>query len=67
MRVRQRRRAVPRAKYTKPPGPFLTIEQIKRSKFRFGNEQWRTLIKLLPSKLANLRIRLMMQGTYLQK
>ena len=43
---------MPRAKYTKPPGPFLAIEQIHRSKFRFHNEQWQKLTKLLPSKLG---------------
>jgi hypothetical protein len=43
---------VPRAKHTKPPGPFLAIEQIHRSKFQFDNEQWHKLTKLLPSKLG---------------
>jgi hypothetical protein len=47
---------VPRAKYTKPPGPLPAIEQIQRSKFRFRNGQRRELIKLLPSKLADLSI-----------
>jgi hypothetical protein len=47
---------VPRAKYTKPPGPFPAIEQIQRSTFRFRNEQWRKLAKLLPCKLAGLGV-----------
>jgi hypothetical protein len=47
---------VPRAKYAKPPGPFPAVERIKRAKFRFRNEQWRKLSKLLPGNLANLVI-----------
>jgi hypothetical protein len=42
---------VARAERTKPPGPLLAIEQIQRSKFRFRNNQWRKLTKLLPSRL----------------
>ena len=45
---------MPRAKYTKPPGPFQAIEQIRSAKFRFRAYQWRKLTKLLPSKLADL-------------
>jgi hypothetical protein len=47
---------VPRAKYTKPPGPFPAIERIQRSKFRFRNDQWRNLTKLLPRTLAHLGV-----------
>jgi hypothetical protein len=43
---------VPRAKYTKPPGPFLAIAQINQSKFVFHNEEWQKLTKLLPTKLG---------------
>jgi hypothetical protein len=53
---RQRRRIVPRTKYTKPPGPLPAIEQIQRSNFRFRHSQWRELTKLLPSKLADLGV-----------
>jgi hypothetical protein len=47
---------VPRAEYTKPPGPLPAIAQIPRSKFRFRNDQWRKLSKLLPRKLADLSV-----------
>jgi hypothetical protein len=47
---------VSRAKYTKPPGPLPAIEQIQRSQFRFRDNQWHELTKLLPSKLANLGV-----------
>jgi hypothetical protein len=47
---------VPRAKYTKPPGPLRAIEQIQHSKFRFRNDQWRKLAKLLPCKLPDLGV-----------
>jgi hypothetical protein len=47
---------VPRAKYTKPPGPFPAIEQIQRSTFRFRKDQWCKLTELLPCKLASLRL-----------
>jgi hypothetical protein len=47
---------VPRAKYIKPPGPFLSIEKIQRSKFQFRSDQWRKLTELLPSKLADLGV-----------
>jgi hypothetical protein len=47
---------VPRAKYTRPPGPLLAIAQIQRSKFQFSTEQRSKLAKLLPSKLANLGV-----------
>ena len=43
---------MPRAKYTKPPGPFPAIEQIQRSNFRFRADQRRRLNSLLPSKLS---------------
>jgi hypothetical protein len=56
MRVRQRRRIVPRAKYTKPPEPLPPIEQIQRSNFRFRKEQWQQLTKLLPYKFAQSEI-----------
>jgi hypothetical protein len=45
---------VPRAKYTKPPGPFPAIDQIPRSTFRFRNDQWRKLAELLPSSFSQL-------------
>jgi hypothetical protein len=51
-----RRRVVPRAKYTKPPGPLPAIEQIQRSRFRFRKDQWRELAKLLPYKLGGLGV-----------
>jgi hypothetical protein len=47
---------VPRAQYTKPPGPLPAPEQIRRSEFRLRNDQWRELAKLLPCKLAGLAI-----------
>jgi hypothetical protein len=47
---------LPRAKFTKPPGPLPAIEKIQRSTFRFGSDQWRQLSKLLPPKLASLGI-----------
>jgi hypothetical protein len=47
---------VPRAKYTKPPGPLPAIEQIPSSTFRFRSDQWRKLTKLLPCKLAGLAV-----------
>jgi hypothetical protein len=47
---------VPRAKYTKPPGPFSAIERIQRSKFRFRDSQWRGLTALLPCNLAGLDV-----------
>jgi hypothetical protein len=53
---RLRRRDVPRAKYTKPPGPLPAIEQIQRSNFRFRSDQWHNLTKLLPCKLAGLGV-----------
>ena len=43
---------MPRVEYTKPPGPLPTIEQVRRSRFRFRGDQWRQLAKLLPSKLT---------------
>src|SRR5262249_16002090 len=49
-----RRRLVPRAKYTKSPGPLPTIQQVQRSKFRFRDDQRRKLAKLLPRRLALL-------------
>jgi hypothetical protein len=49
-----RRRVVPRAKYTKPSGPFPRFDQIKRVDFRFSAAQWRKLTKLLPSRLQEL-------------
>lgn len=49
-----RRADVPRAEYTKLPGPFPSIPEIKR--FRFREEQRRTLIQLLPRSLARLSI-----------
>jgi hypothetical protein len=54
--AKQRRRTVPRAKYTKPPKPLPAIEHIQRSKFRFRNEQWRKLTNLLPPTLAKLGV-----------
>jgi hypothetical protein len=47
---------VPRAKYTKPPGPLPTIEQIQHSQFQFRQSQWRKLTKLLPFRLATLAV-----------
>jgi hypothetical protein len=47
---------VPRTKYTKPPGPFPSIEQIQRPTFRFRESQRRKLTKLLPDKLAALGV-----------
>jgi hypothetical protein len=44
---------VPRAKYTKPPGPFSALGKIPRE-FQFRNDQRAKLAELLPSKLANL-------------
>jgi len=51
-----RRRVVPRAKYTKPPGPLPALEQIQRTQFRFRDNQWRQLTELLPSNLAALGV-----------
>src|SRR6476660_5305832 len=50
------RRVVPRAKYTKPPGPLPDIAKIQRSTFRFRNNQRRALTKLLPARVTELRI-----------
>ena len=47
---------MPRAKYTRPPGPFPAIEQIKRAKFHFRIHQRRTLGELLPRKLLDLSV-----------
>jgi hypothetical protein len=47
---------VPRAKFTKPPGPLPAIGQIHRSEFRFRDDQWRELAKLLPCKLVGLEV-----------
>lgn len=47
---------MPRAKYTKPPGPLQAIEQIQRSTFQFSNDQRRKLCKILPCKLADLGV-----------
>ena len=47
---------MPRAKYTKPPGPLPAIEQVQRSKFQFRDAQWRNLTKLLPCKLGSLGV-----------
>jgi hypothetical protein len=47
---------VPRAKYIKPPGPLPAIEQIQQSTFQFRPDKWRKLVKLLPSKLAELSV-----------
>jgi hypothetical protein len=47
---------VPRAKYTKPPGPLPAIEQIQRAQFRFRDNEWSKLTKLLPCKLAGLTV-----------
>jgi len=47
---------VPRAKYTKPPGPLPAIDQVQRSEFQFRHDQWRELKKLLPSELDQLAV-----------
>jgi hypothetical protein len=47
---------VPRAKYIKPPGPLPSIGQVQRSRFRFREDQWRKLKKLLPERWASLPI-----------
>jgi hypothetical protein len=47
---------VPRAKYTKPPGPLPAIDRVQRSEFRFRHDQWRKLKKLLPSELDQLAV-----------
>lgn len=47
---------MPRAKYTKPPGPLPAFEQIPRSKFHFRNDQWRKLTEMLPCRLASLGV-----------
>jgi hypothetical protein len=47
---------VPRAKFTKPPGPFPAPEKVPRTKFRFRSDHRREFEKLLPSKLAGLSV-----------
>jgi hypothetical protein len=47
---------LPRAKYIKPPGSLPTIEQVRRSTFRFRSDQWRKLSGFLPRKLATLSV-----------
>jgi hypothetical protein len=47
---------VPRAKYTKPPGPLPKIEHVQRATFPFRDEQWRKLVHLLPNRLALLDV-----------
>ena len=47
---------MPRTKYTKPPGPLPAIEEVQRSHFRFRDNQWRELTKLLPCKLVGLGV-----------
>jgi hypothetical protein len=45
---------VPRAKYIKSPGPLPEVEHIQPSQFRFRDDQWVKLAKLLPHGLASL-------------
>ena len=47
---------MPPAQYARPPGPFPAFEQIRRSKFRFGNNQRQKLAGLLPFNLAGLSV-----------
>jgi hypothetical protein len=45
---------MPRAKYTKSPGPLPKAEHVRRAEFRFRDEQWLRLTRLLPPHLASL-------------
>jgi len=47
---------VPRTKYTKPPGPFLKLDQIPRAGFGFTEQQRLGLNNLLPDRLRSLSV-----------
>jgi hypothetical protein len=47
---------VPRSKYTKVPGPFSRIEQIKREVFQFDSIARRELLGLLPDRLQQIPV-----------
>jgi hypothetical protein len=47
---------LPRRKYTKAPGPFPRIEQIKREVFQFDPVARRQLLGLLPDRLQQIPV-----------